>query len=260
MKETIRYWEAVGKEYHETRSQVLWRAHSDAVNTKLLEQWLPRQLVGRLLKTDLFDEALTDGLYPLLTLRAKTVVGMDVSASTIQAAVINHEGLVAVGADARCLPFVDEAFDVVVSNSTLDHFESADELAISLRELYRVLKSRGLLLITLDNRANPIVAVRNALPFRLANRLGILPYYVGATLGPRGLCRTLRHIGFQVSETRAVMHCPRMIAVLAARILERHAGTKTQTRFLKVLMSFERLSYWRTRFLTAYFVAVKALK
>src|SRR4029434_1314077 len=58
--------------------------------------------------------------------------------------------------------FADEAFDVIVSNSTLDHFGSWAELGASLHELHRVLKTRGLLIITLDNRANPIVALRNA--------------------------------------------------------------------------------------------------
>jgi ubiquinone/menaquinone biosynthesis C-methylase UbiE len=259
LNEEAHYWEDVCREFRKSPLR-LWRHHSDAVNNKLLEQWLPKEPIQRLIKTDVFDEALGDGLYPLLALRAKNVVGIDISPFTLHAAVAHHDRLSAVGADANRLPFVDEAFEVVVSNSTLDHFESCEELIVSLRELYRVLKAGGLLIITLDNLANPVIALRNALPFRLVNRLGIVPYYVGATTGPRGLRRMLQQVEFKILEVDAVMHCPRVLAVWAARILERHAGTGIQKRFLKILMSFERLSHWRTRFLTGYFLAVKAIK
>lgn len=259
MNHKTRYWDGIGEEFSKERLH-LWRNHCDAANIKLLEQWLPKEPVERLVKTDVFDEALSDGLYPLLASRARTVIGMDISVVTLKAAATLHNGLHAVGADARHLPFVDEAFDVIVSNSTLDHFESAEDLVISLHELYRVLKTGGILLITLDNRANPIVALRNVLPFRLTNRLGIVPYYVGATFGPRGLRRALQEIGFKISEVGTIMHCPRLVAVWAARVLERRVGAETQRHFLKLLMSFERLSAWPTRFLTGYFVAVRATK
>jgi SAM-dependent methyltransferase len=180
-KVEIRYWNTIAEIWQEAYSQALWRMHSDAVNSMLLAEWWPKGSVERVLKTDLFDEALGDGLYPPLMLRANSIIGMDISTVTAQAAVTYHHDLHAVGADARCLPFIDDAFDVIISNSTLDHFGSSAELGTSLHELHRVLKTHGLLIITLDNRANPIVALRNAVPFPLLNRLGIVPYYVGAT-------------------------------------------------------------------------------
>ncbi len=62
------------------------------------------------------------------------------------------------------LPFPDGAFDRVFSNSTLDHFDSRDDIREALRELARVLHPEGELLLTLDNLANPVVRLRNALP------------------------------------------------------------------------------------------------
>jgi SAM-dependent methyltransferase len=254
------YWNTIAQIWREAHAHALWRTHSDAVNSTLLEEWWPKDPVGRVLKTDLFEETLGNGLYPLLALRANHIIGMDVSTVTAQAAVTCHGDLHAVGADARCLPFIDEAFDVIVSNSTLDHFVSSAELGASLHELHRVLKTPGLLIITLDNRANPMVALRNAAPFPLLHRLGLVPYYVGATCGPRGLRHLLQQTGFHICETSAIMHCPRVLAVLTARLLTSYAGTKTQRRFLQWLLSFERLSCWPTRFLTGHFVAVRALK
>jgi hypothetical protein len=101
------YWNTVAEIWQEAHSHALWRTHSDAVNSALLEEWWPKGPVERVLKTDFFDDALGDGLYPLLTLRANTIVGMDVSTVTAQAAVTCHHNLHAVGADARCLPFID---------------------------------------------------------------------------------------------------------------------------------------------------------
>ncbi len=241
-----------------TRRQELWRLHSDAVNTAWLIQRLPMPPVQRLLKTDLFDEALTAGLYPSLCGRARTVIGIDVEASTVGAARKRDAGLRGVAADVRSLPFAGATFDGVVSNSTLDHFTSTADIAISLQELGRVLRPGGLLLLTLDNLANPVVALRNALPFRALHALGIVPYPVGTTYGPRQLRRAVREAGFEVLEIGAILHCPRILAVAAAGILERYGSARARQRFSAYLMPFERLAGWRTRFFTGYFVAIVA--
>jgi len=260
IEENAHYWDAVARMWQEARPKTLWRAYSDAVNAALFARWLPPGKVDHLLKTDLFDESLNDGLYPLLASRAKRVVGMDISSLTVQAAKSRHNGLQATAADVRLLPFADGTFDVIVSNSTLDHFESQDEIVISLRELYRVLRVDGQLLLTLDNLANPVIALRSVLPFRLLNRLNIVPYYVGATFGLSRLRNNLEQVGLEVLDVSAVMHFPRIFTMAIARMLERHAGRKIQRHFLHFLMTFEHLSRWPTRYWTGYFVAVRAIK
>jgi len=64
-------------------------------------------------------------------------------------------------------------------------------------------------------------------------------------------------LGFEVLEMIAVLHCPRVLAVNLARILEKRTSCATQQRFLRQLMSFERLARWPTRFLTGYSLAVR---
>ena len=260
MRSEAEYWDVATETWQQAGQQVLWRAHSDAVNSVLLDHWLPKEPVEWLLKTDLFDEARGEGLYPLLASRAQEFIGIDLSLAIACAAKSRYIGLQASGADVRCLPFADGVFSAVLSNSTLDHFQSWDEVVASLRELRRVLCKDGQLLLTLDNLANPVVALRNVLPFRPLRRLGIVPYYVGATSGPRQLRSILQQLDFEVLETKAVLHCPRVLAVAVAGMLEKRAGLDTQRRFLRVLMAFEGLSSWPTRFLTGYFVAAKAIK
>jgi hypothetical protein len=114
--------------------------------------------------------------------------------------------------------------------------------------------------VTLDNLANPTIAARNVLPFKLLNQLGILPYYVGATCGPRKLQKLLREVGFEIRDVTAVLHCPRMIAVLIAKLLSSCAKGNAQQRFLRWLEAFERMSKWPTRYMTGHFIAVRAKK
>ncbi|MCX7823932.1 MAG: class I SAM-dependent methyltransferase [Verrucomicrobiae bacterium] len=254
------HWDTVAAAWQQAQPDALWRAHGDAVNLALLARWLPPDGAGVLLKTDLFDEAVGDGLYPRLAGAARPIVGMDVAPATLKVARAKYHGLLAVGADVRRLPFADSALEVVVSNSTLDHFDSQDDIVAGLREFHRVLRRGGELVLTLDNPANPLVALRNALPFPVLHRLGLVPYPIGATCGPRRLRRMLRQTGFELRQLTAVMHCPRVIAVAVARAVKRFAPTRSQERFLRFLMNFERMENWPTRFLTGHFVAVHAVK
>ncbi len=226
-----RYWDEVAKIWQEEHPNTLWRAYSDAVNSALFSPWLPPERVDYLLKTDLFDESLGDGLYPVLAGLAKTVYGIDLSVLTVRAAKLRHNGLHGLKSDVRHLPFADGTFDVIVSNSTLDQFESSEEIASSLRELHRVLRVGGQLLLTLDNLLNPVIALRSILPFSLLRRFTILPYYVGSTLGPKDLRYYINQAGFEVLEVRSIMHFPRIFIILLGKMLEKFVGQRIQRFF-----------------------------
>jgi SAM-dependent methyltransferase len=213
-----------------------------------------------LLKTDLFDEAVSDGLSPLLDSLAERVFYMDSALEVHEMAKYRYSRLQTIGADVRDLPFANGTFDGIVSNSTLDHFESLDDLSVSLQELCRVLRPGGQMILTLDNRSNPVILLRNWLPFRLLKRLKIIPYYVGVTLRVNRLEYLLKETGFEVLEVDAIMHCPRIVAVTIARWVEKHTSRESQRSFLRLLMAFEGLSCLPTRFLTGYFVAAKVTK
>lgn len=255
-----RYWDAVHSSWQRSRPQELWRRHSDAVDIAWLRALLPAGRARRMLKTDLFNEGIGPGLYPDLAPAAESVIGMDLSVGAARAAGAQYPALLAVGADVRRLPFASGSFDLIVSNSTLDHFESAADIPRSLVEMQRVLRTGGHLLVSLDNRANPFVALRNSAPGPLLQRLGIVPYYVGATFGPRRLRRALQESGFQVISASAVLHCPRVVAVAACSIVERLCGPAGRARFLRLLVGFERLGRLPTRYVSGHLIVVKAQK
>ncbi len=238
----------------------LWRAHSDEVNGRLLRRWLPAGS-GKLLKTDLFDEAVGVGLVPELCRQAGEVVGVDIAPSVVAAAQSRYPQLDTRVASVLALPFPDGHFDVVVSNSTLDHFDSRATLDAAVGELARVIRPSGRLIITLDNLTNPIVAIRTSGASQLLRRWGAVPYFVGPTLGSRGLARSLRASGFDVIATTAIMHSPPQLAARVAASRDRQAtGAEAVERHLGRVLQFEALERWPTRMLTGHFVAALAIR
>jgi SAM-dependent methyltransferase len=253
-------WTEVAEEWLERAPQSLWRRHSDAVNSILIERWLPRRILGRVLKTDLFDEAVAGGLFPALSRHARSIVALDIASAVCTAATQKYPRLAAVGADVRSLPAASGSFDAIVSLSTLDHFDSELDIAAALRELNRVLKPGGTLILTLDNAVNPVIAIRNGLPYSLTHGAGLVPYPVGKTLTPDGARAAARNAGFDVKECTAIMHAPRVIAVPLMSALGTTGSGAWRTRLLDAAMSFERLERLPSRFVTGHFIAIRATK
>ena len=256
------YWDRVLECWEPTLTHRLWRAHSDAVNRRLLRRWLAPGS-GRLLKTDLFDEAVGSGLYPELAARSEEVVGIDLSAGVVRAALQRYPDLDARVGNVRALPFADGSFDVVLSNSTLDHFDSHAKLRAVIAELARSIRPGGELIITLDNWMNPIIALRTSkLLLGTLHRLGVVPYFVGVTCGHRSLSELLREAGFEVEEITAVMHCPPQLAAWwAARTgASACAGDRAELRHLRRVLRFETMERWPMRHLTGHFVGALATR
>ena len=90
---------------------------------------------GRVLKTDLFEEALGPDAFLTDLSRGGVVVGMDVSAVLAGRAQGQDTGRLShyVVADTRRLPFAGNTFALIVSPSMLDHFSDPRDLGCSPR-------------------------------------------------------------------------------------------------------------------------------
>ena len=259
------YWDGVGTAWKNTRPDRLWREYTDRLQIALLDRWLesPSPHPGRVqptaLKTDLFDEVAGQGLVSHLSSKGYGTTGIDISRVVVAEALRRNPKLRAQIADVRTLPFADASFDLVYSGSTLDHFATVADIAQAMQELVRVLRPAGGLLLTLDNPANPLVWLRNGPLLNMLCRWGIVPYAVGATLGPKRLANLVRESGLEVVHTAAILHCPRVLAVWRARRLEGRTAA-AQERFLASLARWECLEQWPTRFVTGHFTAILAVK
>src|SRR5439155_8338715 len=92
---------------------------------QLIARWggLPR--TGLVLKTDLFEEASgPDAFFDALSANGASAIGIDLSFDcTARARKRGGHGSRCLTADSRRLPFGDQAFALIVSPSTLDHFD-----------------------------------------------------------------------------------------------------------------------------------------
>ncbi|MFB0561705.1 MAG: class I SAM-dependent methyltransferase [Candidatus Lokiarchaeia archaeon] len=86
------------------------------------------------------------------------VVGLDLSANVLKAAKQNiksqqAKGVNLINGDALWLPFADETFDMVLTYDMYEHVWKQDDL---LKEICRVIKPRGFLVLTTGNRFFPL--------------------------------------------------------------------------------------------------------
>jgi hypothetical protein len=116
------------------------------------------------------------------------------------------------------------------------------------------------LLLTMDNLDNPMVWLRNHLPAAWLERVGVVPYKMGKTMGVRGLRALVLSAGLEVLRSTAILHCPRVLAVAAAAWLQRQKDANAPPQFLRALRAFERLEDLPTRYLSGHFVALLARK
>lgn len=195
------------------------------------------------MKTDLYEERGADrALLPRI--EGPRWVGVDVSP-----VVVHRAAVTGAASDVRRLPFADGVFDGILSTSTLDHFDGVGEIHRSLIELRRVLRCGGQLVLTLDNPANPMVSLRNALPRSVAARTGLVPFAVGATLDAAAGRDAAEDAGFAVEAVEHLLHVPHVIGTRLARWAPyaRH-----------VMPRFDALARTRVAPRTGHFVAIHA--
>jgi len=240
--------------------------HKRNIHLKLVERWGQSRQHGKILKTDLFEEALgTDDLLFHLRDGASQAMGVDVSPRIVERAKARAQASQGgsncfVVADVRALPFASGSFDLIISNSTLDHFPVEADLKRGLSEISRALLSGGILIITMDNPSNPLVRLWRWLTHYLLEKAGLSPFYLGVTYTRRQLCDELERVGLQVTDSTAVQHLPFHWSAPLAWAVSTAGSARLEQHLLRLLETFEKLGHWKTRYLTGHYVAVKAVK
>jgi len=252
------YWSGVVVEQAEATCCPMWRRYCDRLHERLIRRWVGSREFSCALKTDLFDESVGGGLVEVLSAVAAKVSGIDVSQAVVEMAQRKHPGLRATCGDVRKLAMAAASVDLIVSNSTLDHFRTAAEIRQALGELARVLEPGGLLIVTLDNPRNPIVALRNALPERWQKRSGLVPYFMGQTLAMPALLAALRECGLEPLAHEHLMHVPRVAALPLCGRLD--GSGKLAERVLAMMLRFERAAALPSAAFTGHFAAALARK
>ncbi len=235
-----------------------WRAYCDSLHWRLMQRWVGGSHFRRALKTDLFDESVGEGCCGALAGISDEIQGIDISAEVVQSASRRNPAMKMSVGDVRHLDFANSSFDLVLSNSTLDHFATVQEIEQSIGEIARVLGENGILILTMDNPWNPIVALRNTLPQNLTRRAGLIPYFMGRTLSMPALIRAVENAGLMVQQRCYFQHTPRVAALHLCRLLGRQG--KLRASLITTMLEMETLADWPTAALTGHYSALLASK
>ena len=227
----------------------------------LLAAWVPILEHLSVLKTDLFEEATGNDQFLFdVNRHCRHRIGVDFSAEVVSRAwhrskASGATNLSCVVADVRQMPLKDGSVDVIISNSTLDHFVTKHEVFTGLSELKRILKRGGQLIITLDNPWNPFYPA-----LKLLSALHITPYYLGKSLTRKQLIAALQEQGFLVDDVQALSHHPRILMLGYTHIVRKFLPRSADRHLDNVLAMFDRLKQSKIRFATAAFIAIKATR
>jgi hypothetical protein len=260
------YWDSILRPGNKSTKFQLWRQPVYQEYEKLIAQWSATHRLDYVLKTDLFEEATNaPGLAPFSRVRTKFFVGMDHSfVGVVKARMAMKRQCpdkdLFICCDVRHLPFKPDVFDLIISNSTLDHFTAKKFITISLKEIFRVTKRSAGLLLVLDNPLNPLIFIRNHLPYTLLKAIGLIPYYMGSLVSKQQLIQLMERIGFKIHRSSYISHCPRILLVGAEKMLTRLGNNSLRGRLIAIMERFERLRNSPTRSVTAQFIMVEAAK
>ncbi|HUJ50286.1 MAG TPA: class I SAM-dependent methyltransferase [Bryobacteraceae bacterium] len=221
---------------------------------ELVARWANKP-AGRLVKTDLFEEANgADQLLFDLRHNCDLAIGFDSDLKIVKRALLRSpdcQGIRFLGGDARALPLRSGCIDVVVSSSTLDHFQKKSDFGVALQELARVLRPGGVLILTLDNPLNPLYWPLRCLSFAGPFRLGYTPF-------PSELRRQLGAARLEVIGSASLIHNPRVISTLLFLAIRRVLGRRADPVIQGLLRCFAALGSLPTRRFTGCFYAVAA--
>jgi ubiquinone/menaquinone biosynthesis C-methylase UbiE len=264
MNPEVEYWNRAAKKTAKGQDfDLLLAEQYQNAYINLVTRWADTNKSQTILKTDLFAEAihpLRSFLWGLLKANHH-VVGIDIS-SEITSLARHRTAQYApdslaqyINSDVRCLPFGNNSFDLIVSDSTLDHFHYSHEIITALSELSRVLKPGGTLIITMDNKGN----ITDPL-MRLWNTLGWSRVFLGKSYSIKELNQALAKVGLQVVDNTAIIHNPRFFVREIVTRIRKVEPNRFNGCINRCLASFDRLERKRTRYLTAQFIAAKAVK
>ena len=256
------YWDGIsnqifGDYYHDDAIGHLKRD----IHLRLISRWCPDLRGKTLLKTDLFEEAHgPDQFLFELEVPGGVRLAMDISPVIVrrarhEAAARGVESCSLLAGDVLALPLRTDSLDVIISNSTLDHFPGPEYIDAALRQLYVALKPGGTLLMTLDNPQSVSYLIG-----RWKRMLRPDPFFLGHTLSLRQLTGALDRIGYRVTDSTAIVHGLENHSSAFMQAARRLGGWPLHRAISRLVASLEGLEATPMRFLTGAFIAVRAIK
>lgn len=162
------------------------------------------------LKTDLWNEAKGTEILQWAHGEGARVVAVDIAFDTTRQArrAFGQRSSLFVTSDTRTLPFGADAFDLVYSMGTIEHF---DDYHVAAAELARVLKPGGTAIIGVPNLYDPFL--RPLLVWAM-NLAGVYAYGAEKAFSPAALRQLMHASGLEVIDTTGVLFMPGWLRML----------------------------------------------
>ena len=245
-------WDALAGRMREPQFQEQIALFKRRENLELIAAWAP-PFVGRVLKTDLFEEAFgRDRLVDALAQTYPSVIGMDISQAVVAVARAREPRAGYIASDVCDLPFRSQSFEFIVSISTLDHLPPL-LFPKALAELCRALRPGGCLVLTLDSRHNPLHVLSNHL------RRSLRMIYAERCFKVADVMAALSGHPVAVTAVTAIYHIPFPVNFLAkkARAI---VGPRADPWIRGVITLCRGLATLPTRFFTGRYIALRIVK
>jgi len=260
------HWDSVARGWsRKSYANEILAEHKRNTYLRLIAGWADVAASRMILKTDLFAEAFGPEQYLFYLAPPEGIVGIDVSRNIVkqagkQAAGHNIDSSGYLCCDVKHLPFRDNSFDLIISDSTLDHFPTEEDIVVSIKELGRILHPGGSLILTIDNKSN--LTYPPFIMFRLWMKLKLAPYYIGRTLSRPKMKQTIEDSGMYIAESTTIFHYPHPDGLV--RLVERFVHNLGRGRLDKVIKKALVFTDWlgerRSRYFTGRYLAIKAVK
>lgn len=223
----------------------------------LVERYLGPLRGKKILKLDLWNEAVNTRLLQWMESQGAEVYGIDLSVTTTRRACANFASEGRTGhfaqADIRGLPFASGSFDCVYTMGTIEHIE---EYELAIREVRRVLKKGGTTVIGVPHKWDPFL---RPLIVWILERFDAYPYTPERAFGGNELRATVERNGLRVTDRSGLMFVPGVIRLLDLFL---HVHAPAWCRLSPLLLwpfeQAERRWDWARRL--GYLVAVAARK
>ncbi|MDR7418067.1 MAG: class I SAM-dependent methyltransferase [Armatimonadota bacterium] len=222
------FWDQTGNHFPSLKGAPS-TAYYAACEQTLLDTYFPALQDRLLLKTDLWDEAKNTEILRWAAERGARPVGVDIAASTVKQAraVMRDHGLLCAAGDVRQLPFRSDAFDLIYSMGTIEHFP---ETQTALEEMFRVLKPGGVAIIGVPNLLDPFL---RPLLVRFIETVARYPYGMEKAYTAGALRRMVRAAGFHVTGLSGILFMPGWLRMLDLWL---HARRSPWTRLTAALV------------------------
>ncbi len=203
------FWDDVGAGFPSLKDAASTKYYFECERI-LCEQFFPPMKDLLVLKSDLWDEAKNSEILLWMAERGARPAGVDLAFEVVRAAerpLAGHRPALAV-ADIRSLPFSANAFDLLYSMGTIEHFEDS---AAAVGEFFRVLKPAGIAIVGVPNRLDPFL---RPLLVHLWNTFGRYPYGMEKSFTSASLRRLLESAGFRAIGRSGIVFMPGWLRML----------------------------------------------